>query len=172
VIDWTLFNTVDWIILVVLAVSVGISLWRGFTREAISLAGWVAAFVVANLFAAQLAGLLGQWINSITGSYVVAFAALFVGTLVLAGILAKLGKQLVRATGLSLLDRLLGTVFGFARGVILIVVAVYLLRQVAPPQNLQWLGQSQLMPYIEMLVQWAHIVFTDVGEDLGPGLRP
>jgi membrane protein required for colicin V production len=161
----------DWLIVVVLCASIGLSLWRGFTREAISLAGWVAAFLVANIFSVQLAVLLGQWIDSVTGRYIVAFAALFVGTLVLAGLLARLGKQVVTVSGLSLLDRLLGTLFGFARGVILIVVAVYVLRQLVPPQHLQWLHQSQLMPHIEMLLQWLHIVFSDLGEDLGPGLR-
>tara|TARA_B100001540_G_scaffold94100_1_gene84892 strand:- start:1851 stop:2372 length:522 start_codon:yes stop_codon:yes gene_type:complete len=172
VIDWTQFNAVDWLIVVVLGLSILLSLWRGFTREAISLAGWVAAFVIANMFAAQFSTLLASAIDNITGRYVVAFAILFAGTLVVAGLLARLARQVVKATGLSLLDRLLGTVFGFARGVILVLVAAYLLRQLAPPQNLQWLHESQLMPHIDMLVNWVQRVFNNLGEDLGPGLRP
>ncbi len=171
-IDWTLFNAVDWVILAVLLVSVSLSLWRGFTREALSLGGWVAAFILANLFAAQFASVLAPVIDNITGRYVAAYALLFIATLLLAGILARLGRQVVKATGLSLLDRLLGTVFGFARGVIVILVATYLLRQLAPPQNLTWLAQSQLMPHIDMLVQWVQLLFAGMGEDLGPGLRP
>lgn len=170
--DWTLFNAVDWLIIVVLSVSMLLSLWRGFTREAISLAGWVAAFVFANLFGAQLAGLLSAWITSITGAYVVGYAILFVGTLIVARLLAYLGRQLVQATGLSLLDRLLGTIFGFARGVIITVVAAYLLQQVVSPQNLGWLHESQLMPHVDMLVHWVQIVFARLGEDLGPGMQP
>lgn len=170
--DWNLFNAVDWLIVVVLSVSVLLSLWRGFTREAISLAGWVAAFVFANLFAAQLASLLSAWIASVTGAYVVAFALLFIGTLIVARLLAYLGRQVVRATGLSLLDRLLGTVFGFARGVIIVLVAAYLLQQVVPPQNLRWLHESRLMPHIDMLVQWVQVVFAGFGKDLGPGMQP
>ncbi len=172
VIDWTQFNAVDWLIVVVLGLSILLSLWRGFTREAISLAGWVEAFVIANMFAAQFSTLLASAIDNITGRYVVAFAILFAGTLVVAGLLARLARQVVKATGLSLLDRLLGTVFGFARGVILVLVAAYLLRQLAPPQNLQWLHESQLMPHIDMLVNWVQRVFNNLGEDLGPGLRP
>jgi len=172
VIDWTQFNAVDWVIVVVLTASVILSLWRGFTREAISLGGWVAAFLLANLFAAQLSTVLAAWIDNITGRYVVAYAALFIATLVLAGILSRLARQVVKVSGLSLLDRLLGTVFGFARGVILVLVAVYLLRQIAPPQNLTALAQSQLMPHIDMLVQWVQLMFTEMGEPLGPGLKP
>jgi membrane protein required for colicin V production len=172
VLDWTLFNGVDWIIIVTLTLSVMISLWRGFTREAISLAGWVAAFDVANLFAGELGTLISQWITSVTGRYVVAYAILFVVTLIVAGLLGRLGKQVVKVSGLSLLDRMLGTVFGFARGVIVVLVAAYFLRQLVPPQNLPWLHQSQLMPQMDMLAHWVQAVFADFGEDLGPGLRP
>ena len=51
-IDWTLFNEADWAILAVLGLSVVLSLWRGFVKEAASLAGWIAAFVIANVFTA------------------------------------------------------------------------------------------------------------------------
>ena len=158
--DWTLFNAVDWTIISVLGLSVLLSLWRGFVREAISLAGWIAAFVVANMFVGQVADLLGQWIANVTGRYVAAFALLLAGTLVVAGLLARLGARAVKATGLTLLDRLLGTAFGTARGLIIVLVVVYLLRQLAPPQNLTWLDQSQLMPHLDMLAQWVQLVFT------------
>ncbi|GAB5450010.1 MAG: CvpA family protein [Halioglobus sp.] len=171
-IDWSLFNAVDWAIVLVVALSVALSLWRGFTREAISLAGWVAAFIVANLFAAELASLLANWVDNITGRYVAAYAILFVLTLVMAGLLARLARQVIKVSGLSLLDRLLGTVFGFARGIILVLVVAYLLRQLVPPQNLAWLHTSQLMPQVDMLVHWVQMVFADLGRDLGPGLRP
>lgn len=171
-IDWTAFNGVDWTILVVLALSMALSLWRGFTREAISLAGWVAAFLLANLYAVEVAGYLAQWIDNVTGRYVVAYATVFVATLVLAGLLSRLVRQVIKVSGLSLLDRVLGTAFGFARGVILVVVAAYLLRQLAPPQNLQVLHQSQLMPHIDMLVQWVQLTFNQLTTDMGPGLRP
>ena len=86
----------------------------------------------------------------------------------LAGILGKLGSQVVKATGLSLVDRLLGTVFGFARGIIIVLVMVYILRQLAPPQNLQWLAQSQLMPHLDMLAQWVQLLFSNY--DAGRGI--
>jgi membrane protein required for colicin V production len=160
VVDWVHFNVVDWSIITVLGLSILLSLWRGFTREAISLAGWVAAFVIANMFVGELASLIAQWIVNVTGRYVVAYAILFAGTLVLAGILARFSVQVVRATGLSLLDRLMGTAFGFARGIIIALVAVYILRHLAPPQNLLWLDQAQLMPHLDMLAQWVQLLFS------------
>jgi len=103
-VDWTAFNGFDWTIVVVVAASILLSLIRGFTREALSLAGWVAAFVLANLYAVPLTSLLAPWIDNLTGRYVVAFAMLFVGTLLLTTLLVRLSTRVVRVTGLSLLD--------------------------------------------------------------------
>lgn len=162
-------GAVDWIIIVVLGLSVLLSLWRGFVREAISLAGWIAAFVIANMFVDEMASLLSQWIVNTTGRFVVAYAVLFVITLIVTTVLRHLAVKVVRVTGLSLLDRLLGTVFGFARGVIIILVAVYLMRQLLAPQDLVWLDQSLLMPHLDMVAQWAQMLFYNFngGQALG-----
>ena len=169
-IDLAQFNGLDWAIIVVLSLSILLSLWRGFAREAMSLAGWVAAYVIANLFVDELASLLGDWIVNITGRYVVAYAMLFVGTLVIAGISAKLAKQLVKVSGLTVLDRLLGTVFGFARGVILVLVFAYIVRQLLPPKDLQWLHESVLMPHLDMLLYWTQMLFSQLDTGQLPGI--
>jgi membrane protein required for colicin V production len=148
-------TAVDWVIIVVLAVSTLLSLWRGFVREALSLAGWVAAFLVANLFVDQMASLLAGTIDNITGRYVAAYAILFVATLIVSTFATYLAGQLIKATGLTVLDRVLGTVFGFSRGIIIILVGVFVLRQLVPPPDLLWLDQSVLMPNVDMLGQWA-----------------
>jgi membrane protein required for colicin V production len=152
-------TVVDWVVIVVLAVSTLLSLWRGFVREALSLAGWVAAFLVANLFVDQLASVLAGTIGNITGRYVAAYAILFVATLIVATFATYLAGQLIKATGLSVLDRILGTVFGFSRGIIIILVCVFVLRQLVPPPDVLWLDQSTLMPHVDMLGQWARELF-------------
>ena len=159
-VDWVNFTAVDWAIIVVLGLSILLSLWRGFVREAVSLAGWIAAFVIANMFVGEMAAFLQQWIANVTGRYVAAYALLFAGMLMVAGIAGKLSAQVVKVTGLTLLDRLLGTVFGFVRGIIIVLVVVYVLRQLAPPQNLLWLDESQLMPHVDILGQWVQALFS------------
>ena len=168
--DWMQFNGADWAILSILGLSIVLSLWRGFVREAISLAGWIAAFVVANMFVDEMARFLAQWIVNVTGRYVAAYALLLVATLVTAGVLGKLGAQVVKVTGLTLLDRLLGTAFGFVRGIIIVLVLVYVLRHLAPPQNLVWLDEAQLMPPLEMLAQWVQLLFANYHSGQGPGI--
>jgi len=169
-VDWTQFNAADWAIISVLGLSILLSLWRGFAREAISLAGWIAAFVIANLFVGELAGVLAQWIDNVTGRYVAAYALLVAGTLMVAGVVSWLVARAVKATGLTVLDRLLGTGFGLVRGVLIVLVAVYLLRQLAPPQNLVWLDQAQLMPHLNMLAQWVEFLFHEYQAGQGPGV--
>ena len=163
-------TAVDWVIIVVLAVSTLLSLWRGFVREALSLAGWVAAFLVANLFVDQMASLLAGTIDNITGRYVAAYAILFVATLIMATFAAYIAGQLVKATGLSVLDRVLGTVFGFSRGIIIILVCVFVLRQLVPPPDLLWLDQSALMPHVDMLGQWARQLFDQTNSGQWPSI--
>ena len=159
-VDWVNFTAVDWAIIAVLGLSILLSLWRGFVREAVSLAGWIAAFVIANMFVGEMAAFLQQWIANVTGRYVAAYALLFAGMLMVAGIAGKLSAQVVKVTGLTLLDRLLGTVFGFVRGIIIVLVVVYVLRQLSLPQNLLWLDESQLMPHVDMLGQWVQALFS------------
>ncbi len=65
----------------VLGVSILFSLWRGFVREALSLAGWVAAFVVANTVCRSACAELAGIIANMTGRYMAAYAMLFVATL-------------------------------------------------------------------------------------------
>ncbi len=152
-------NWVDWAIIAVLTTSTLISLWRGFAREALSLLGWVAAFVLANLFADRLSNLLLNFIDNEPARYMAAFAILFVGVLLLFNLLGIVVRQLIRLTGLSLLDRLLGTVFGFARGLIILLVVVFILRQLMPASNQLALNQSLLMPHLDILMQWVQSMF-------------
>jgi membrane protein required for colicin V production len=104
-VDWVNFTAVDWAIIVVLGLSILLSLWRGFVREAVSLAGWIAAFVIANMFVGEMAAFLQQWIANVTGRYVAAYALVFAGMLMGAGIAGKLSAQVVKVTGLTQLDR-------------------------------------------------------------------
>ncbi len=68
----------------------------------------------------------------------------------------------MKASGRGLHDRLLGTVFGFARGVLIIMALVFVLRELVPPSDQQWLYQSQLMPHVDVLMNWSQQMFDKV----------
>ncbi|MDO8862892.1 CvpA family protein [Haliea sp. E1-2-M8] len=149
------FTWVDWVIVAIVTLSTLLSLLRGFTREALSLLGWVAAFVIAYLFAGELASHMRGLISNITARYIAAWLLLLVGVLLVTGLVSMLVAQMVRATGLGTLDRLLGTIFGGARGVIIVLVLVFLIRELLPPRDQVWLYQAHLMPQIDALLNWA-----------------
>ncbi len=166
----SLFTWLDWIIVATVLSSVLVSLWRGFVAEAMSLAGWVAAFIGANLFSEAMAQLLAPYVDNIGARYLAGYIIVFIAVLIASNICSFLLKQLVRMTGLSVLDRILGTVFGFARGVLVVLLAVLLARELITPDNLQWMQESQLMPHLELLVQWVESVFGQLDFGWVPGL--
>ncbi len=121
--------------------------------------GWIAAFILANLFAERLALLLVDVIDNPGARYVAAFAIILVGVLLLSNVVGMLLTQLVRLTGLGLLDRMLGTVFGFTRGIIILLVVIFFARELLPADAEQAVQQSQLMPHLELLMQWVQRMF-------------
>ncbi|BAZ93958.1 hypothetical protein TspCOW1_10770 [Thiohalobacter sp. COW1] len=144
---------VDVVMLVVVAVSAGISLWRGFVREAMSLAVWVAAIWIALAFAPEFSGWLTRWVDTPSIRHALAFVALLVIVLLLGALVSYLVSQLVKKTGLSGTDRMLGVVFGVVRGVVIVAVLVLLGGLTMLPQD-PWWNDSVLMPHAETLALW------------------
>ncbi|EAQ97844.1 CvpA family protein [Congregibacter litoralis] len=155
------FNAFDWIVVVIIVLSALLSLWRGFVREAISLAGWVVAFIVANLLAVTVADQIGDLIANRTGRYIVAWSLLFVLTLVASSLSAKLFASLIKASGLGVLDRLLGTVFGVLRGALIVMALVFVVREIVPKSEQSLLADSELMPHIDVLLSWSMRIFDE-----------
>jgi len=144
----------DWVIIALLVISTLMSLRRGFFKEALSLGTWIAAFVVARQFHSPMDQLLEtQIVDSLMRS-IAAFAALFVGTLLVGAALGFFLSALIDATGLSSTDRVLGMVFGFARGALIVTVVIGLLN-LTPLVNDSWYTKASLVPHFETVAQWA-----------------
>lgn len=144
----------DWAIVAVLAISTLMSLRRGFLKEALSLGTWIAAFVVARQFHEPMDHLLEAHIVDSLMRSIAAFAVLFVGTLLIGAALGFLLGALINATGLSSTDRVLGMVFGFARGALIVTVVVGLLN-LTPLVGDSWYTSATLAPHFETVAQWA-----------------
>jgi membrane protein required for colicin V production len=128
----------DYAVLGVLALSTAWGVWRGLMREVISLAGWIAAFVAANLLAEPLADALPQSISNPELRVLVAFVAIFVVTLTLATLAAIALSKALKAAGLRGLDRTLGGLFGVARGVLIAVAFALVAGLTSLPQDPMW----------------------------------
>ena len=140
-------NWADWVIAGVLLISSLISLKRGFVKEALSLAIWVIALIVASLFSARLAPLLSGYLGEPSVQQMAAFAILFIATLLVGGATNYLLGTLIKATGLSGTDKLLGVLFGLLRGGVIIMVLILYLPRLVPVQEDNWWQQSLLIPH-------------------------
>jgi membrane protein required for colicin V production len=149
------YNVADWAIIAVVALSVLISLVRGFVKEALSLLVWVLAFVVAFFFSDRLALLLGELVQLPSLRYLAAFAILFVCTLIVGSVVNFLIVQLVKMTGLSAIDRLLGMMFGICRGVLIALLILIFLPKVIPVEQDPWWQHSRLIPRVLVLENWS-----------------
>lgn len=157
-------NWADWTLLAVIALSSLLGVKRGFVREALSLLGWGLAFFVAMTFHPVLAAEFTDTVESISLRFLLAFALLFVGTLLAASLLSYFIVTLVRVTGLGGTDRLLGALFGFARGLIVIMLIVIFLPQLMPVDQESWWQGSVLIPHFLSMEDWCRDTFAQLLE--------
>ncbi len=159
-------NWVDYLILAIIALSVILSVWRGFTREALSLAGWIAAFWIAIVFSDNLIVPLSRHVESPTARLLIAFGLLFIVTLLLAALITYLAGQIIQKSGLSGTDRMLGIFFGIARGILVVALLVLLGGMTPMPEESGW-RNAQLMPYFESIALWlAHFMPPELAKNI------
>ena len=147
-------NSLDWLVVAVIGASILLGLFRGFMREMISLAGWIAGLWLAFRFAAPIGAslpLAQEWPLAKTAAIALlivvgcVFAAAFAGWMV---------RELVKAAKLSAADRTLGGLFGLARGLLIIGLAVFLVRDTALYREPMW-RESLVLPQIEAALAFA-----------------
>lgn len=155
-------NWIDYTILGVLGLSVLVGLWRGLVSEVLALVIWIAAFWVAWLFGPAVSERL-HVITMPTLRIVAGYVLCFVLVLVLGALLRFLIQRLLVSTGLSGTDRLLGMVFGLARGVLLVCVLVFLCQFTEFTREQAW-RESMLLPPFQNATIW-------LGQQVPPGVR-
>ena len=131
----------DWFFAVVLVLSLLLGAWRGLVFEMLSLAAWVAAFFLAQWFAADVA----QWLPMMGAAEPLRYAAGFLLTFMVAafvgGLVAVFVKKLVTSAGLAPVDRVLGSAFGLVRGFVLLL-AVAVVVAMTPFKSSIWWNES------------------------------
>ncbi|NMM38862.1 MAG: CvpA family protein [Glaciimonas sp.] len=138
----------DYLVLFVLLCSIVISTMRGLLKEVLSLLGWVVSFVVANAYGAKLAALLPEIIPGSTLRLIVGFIVLFIGTRLLMSLLTMAVDAVVNASGLKVIDRGLGGLFGLGRGVVIVLAVALLCGMTSIPQQPFW-TDALLSPLVE-----------------------
>jgi membrane protein required for colicin V production len=123
-----------------------IGLYRGLIREMLSLVTWLAAFVAALLLAEHVAQFLFAGVERRTIGLALGFTVVFVGTLFAGAIVQRLIARLIAGTGLTGTDRILGFLFGGARGALAVLIALVAFRPFVSGYG--WWQNSALIPWL------------------------
>lgn len=162
--NWAAMSWADYLIIGIIALSALISLARGFVREALSLLVWVCAFGIAWTFFRELSGQLSPWVDTPSLRLGLAFILLLLGVLLVGGFLTWLVAQLVEKTGLSGTDRLLGALFGVARGMLLVCILILLAGLTPLPQDPWWQSSPLVVRFQPMAVWLLNLLPPDVAD--------
>jgi membrane protein required for colicin V production len=147
---------IDWLIVIILLVSVLSAAKKGFFLEVFSLAGVVLGLLLASWNYQKLLPWVARWIHNTPASEAISFIAIAIAVMILAGLLGRLVRWSVHSVGLGWADRIVGAVFGFVKGCVLITVAVLIVAAFLPQAT--WFRQSRLAPYFLTAAHQASIV--------------
>jgi membrane protein required for colicin V production len=144
------FTIIDGVVAVVIIISAILAYSRGFVREAMAILGWIAAAVLAFLFAAQVEPLVkeipvvGDYLqDSCELSIIAAFAAVFAVSLVVVSIFTPLFASVVQRSALGGIDQGLGFFFGVLRGILLVAVALVIYDRVIVNEGIAMVDESR-----------------------------
>ena len=158
------FNVFDWLILLIWIVSSIYGVARGFAREALSILGWVSAFLLANMLAHSVADLGQHVFDEPTTRYLSGWVLTFVAVLLMFSVIAAFLSKQMRQPGFNIGNRLLGGIFGLLRGVIIVAAISILLRAGLPDGNEDLLDSAVLMEPVEWVAEWIGANFDRVLE--------
>ena len=158
------FNLFDWFILLVWVVSSGYGIARGFAREALSIIGWVSAFLLANVLADSVSDLASNLIDEPTTRYLLGWVLTFIAVLLMFGVIAAFLSKQMRQPGFNIGNRSLGGIFGLLRGVIIVAAISISLRAALPDSNEGLLDSAVLMEPVEWVAEWIGANFDRVLE--------
>ena len=148
-------NGLDYVIVAVIAVSALVGLLRGFVRETVSLLAWIAAFWLAVAYSDAVAAHLSRFIAAPAVRFGMAFVVIFLGVLIAGMIVNYLLASLLAKAGVRTSDRILGGLFGTARGLLAVGLVVVLVELTPLVQSPSWRG-SLLVGYIQPMMTHLH----------------
>jgi membrane protein required for colicin V production len=153
----------DYGVIAVLVLSIAWGAWRGFVHEVLSLAGWIMAFLAANLLADPLSESFPANMRPEL-RVVAAFVVIFIAVLVLTTLLSALVTKFIKVSVLQSLDRWLGALFGLMRGLV-VIVAFALVAGLTPlPRSAEWTNSAtgySLAQTAIQLKQWLPPAFAN-----------
>jgi membrane protein required for colicin V production len=142
----------DYIVIATVVFCVLVSMMRGAVKEMLAIVGWVVAFYIAKAYSTTLAAFLPEAIPTEALKTLIAFLILLIAVLVLSGLVAMAISSVVSQIGLGWLNRFVGVIFGFAKGMLIACLLVFLAGLTSLPKEPMW-TDALLSDPLEMLVE-------------------
>ncbi|PTW60454.1 membrane protein required for colicin V production [Breoghania corrubedonensis] len=144
----------DGILIVIMLISAVLAMIRGFVREVLSIVSWLAAAVAAYMFYDDLLPFLKQYISHEQIALGASVAVIFLVTLIIVSYITMRISDFVLDSRIGALDRSLGFVFGAARGLLLVVVAMLFFNWfVQEPKQPGWVANAKSRPLLNSIGQ-------------------
>ncbi|ABF14198.1 CvpA family protein [Candidatus Palibaumannia cicadellinicola] len=146
-------SRIDYLIISIIMFSTLLSLIRGFIQESLSLINLACAFFVSSSYYQTIANYLTQFEEEIVRNSL-AITILFIITMLIGKIINNVASSLVERAGLDGTDRVLGACFGLLRGILIILVILYLFATFTNCQYSKYWQQSLLIPQLCSIMRW------------------
>ena len=157
-------------VLLVLLISAGVSFFRGFIREVLTIVGVIGGLLAALMFGKTVAPYVRGWFGiteandggklfDLIPMTMVADGCAYIGIFLIVFIILQLFSHFIsasaKAVGLGPVDRTLGVIFGLARGVLLLGILYLPFNAILPEENKRtWFEGSATALYIETTSNW------------------
>jgi membrane protein required for colicin V production len=142
----------DGILIAVMLISAILAMIRGFTREVFSIAAWVIAALATYMFWDDAMPYVQNYIDDRNVALGVTVIGIFFITLLVVSLITMRISDFILDSKVGPLDRTLGFIFGAARGLILVVIAVLFLNFfVAPERQPVWIAEAKSKPWLDSI---------------------
>ncbi|WCR11860.1 CvpA family protein [Paracoccus stylophorae] len=152
------FTIIDAVVAAVIILSAILAWSRGFVRESLAILGWIAAAILAFLFAATVRPMIAQLpvLDRFLGdscelATIAGFAVVFALALVVFSIITPLFSSVVQRSALGGIDQGIGFLFGVARGILLVAIAFIVYDRVMTSQQVAMVENSRSAQVFERM---------------------
>lgn len=150
-----MLHWVDLSIIAIIGLSVLTGMFRGFVKELVALCIWALAVWVAYNHSASLDPYLQKYIHDQTARTIAGFVIIMIAILVIGGIFNAIVGFILKKSGLSGTDRILGMGFGFVRGIFLVALVMVVIKMTSLPHE-TYSRESTLYARFDPVVAWLY----------------
>jgi membrane protein required for colicin V production len=146
-------------------VSAMLAMVRGFSREILSIASWVAAAVAAYLFYPHVLPYVRPYIDNEQLATVAAAAIVFLVALIVVTIITMKVADWIIDSRIGALDRTLGFLYGAARGILVVAVGLLFFNWLVGENRPAWITDAKSRPLLESIGTWLENILPDDPEN-------